>query len=370
MNRTRLHVLGLAALAFVMAWLYGSIDYLGEFAHVDLRHYRAMAQAAPGLADVPRPFAHRLLGPYLVGLLPVPDPLGFRLLTTGALIVLVILLYAFLLRLGLTRPVAFLTSALLPFNPYVFGFPAFNPFQLDDVLVMAFVVLAFLALLDRRWLLYALVLALGAATREPALLVIPAALLYLWRQGPSRAELERWLFASLPAIAVFVGLRLTLAAEGPGFFVLLFDHVEKAASPGTWYRLLVNAWAPLSLLPLILFETTRAFIREYLFLVGFAVLVLLSAMFGGDQERLVAPAFVAVYPLVGYLIQHERWSPWTKGVLVAAAFLTSLHHLTARFPLPSRTWTILLSLLALTAVAGVGIWVRSQRSQRMSPAAR
>src|SRR5690606_36453046 len=93
----------------------------------------------------------------------------------------------------------------------------------------------------------------------------------------------------------------------------------------------------------------------------FATLVLLSAMFGGDQERLVAPAFILVYPLIGYLVQHERWVPWTRYVLIAAALLTSLHHLTARFPLPGRTWTIALSLLGLAAATLTSMWVRYQR---------
>lgn len=362
MRRPRTYGLALAALALVMTWLYGSIDYLDEFAHVDLRYYRVMAQAAPGLADdAARPFAHRLLGPYLVGLLPVSDPVGFRLLTTGTLVLLTLLLYTFLLRLGLTPAVAAFTAALLPFNPYVFGFPAFNPFQLDDVLVMALIVLAFLAVSYGRWGVYALTLALGATAREPALLVIPAAFVYVWERGALRTEGRRWLLASLPALAIFVLLRVAVPAEGPGLAYLLLDHVEKAAVPQTWYRLLVNAWAPLSLLPLVLFENARAFARQHLYLIVFATLVLLSAMFGGDQERLVAPAFILVYPLIGHLVQHERWVPWTRYVLIAAALLTSLHHLTARFPLPGRTWTIALSLLGLAAATLTSMWVRYQR---------
>ena len=366
----RRHGLILSALALVMVWLYGTIDYLDLFADVDLKHYRAIAQAAPGLADVPRPFAHRLLGPYLVGLLPVPDPLGFRLLTTAGLVALTLLLYRLLVRLGLAPSTAFVTSSLLPFNPYVFGFPAFNPFQLGDVAAMALVVLAFLALLDRRWGLYALALALGAATREPALLAIPAAAVFLWERGTLRTDLGPWLLASLPAVATFLLLRAAIPADGPGFVFLLLDHVEKAAALQTWYRLLVNAWAPLSLLPLVFFRTTRMFARRHLFLVAFAALVLLSALFGGDQERLVAPAFVAVYPLVGYIFERGRWPRWAQGTLLGAAALTSLHHLTARFPLPDRTWTIALSLLALALTTGVGLWVRFRSSEHATPATR
>ena len=93
------YALALAVLSLVMAWLYGTIDYLGLYANVDLKHYRALAQAVPWWAtETPQPFVFRILGPYLVGLLPVPDPLGFRLLTTAGLAVLTVLLFAFLLR--------------------------------------------------------------------------------------------------------------------------------------------------------------------------------------------------------------------------------------------------------------------------------
>lgn len=350
--------LALAALALVMAWLYGEIDYLGAFADVDLKHYRALAQGVPG---VPRPFAHRLLGPLLVGLLPVPDPVGFRVLTAAALVALTLGLYGFGRLLGLTESVAALTAALLTLNPYVFGFTAFNPFQLNDVLGMLFVLAAFAALLDRRWGWYALALVFGAATREVTLLVIPAALVFLWRRDVVRDDGMRWVLASLPAIAMFVGLRLALPAEGPGFVVLLVDHVGKVLEPATWYRLLVNAWAPLSLLPLVFWQTTRAFVRVHPSLVAFAALVLASALFGGDQERLVAPAFVAVYPLVGRIVQEHHWPKPALAVLTAGALVTSLHHLTARFPLPDRGWTMTLSLLALFAVTATGVWVRQRQ---------
>ncbi|MEM1044113.1 MAG: hypothetical protein AAGI91_16000 [Bacteroidota bacterium] len=360
MSRHAGHLLGLAALALAMAWLYGEIDHLGAFADVDLKHYRALAQ---GAADVPRPFAHRVLGPLFVGLLPVADPAGFRVLTSAALAALTLGLYGFGVQLGLTAWAAALVAALLTLNPYVFGFPAFNAFQLNDVLGMALVVAAFAALPGRRWGWYALALALGAATREVTLLVIPAALVFLWGRDRLRDDGLRWLLASLPAVAVFVGLRLALPAEGPGFAFLLLDHIGKVLDPVTWYRLLVNAWAPLALLPLVFWQTARDFAAAHRYLFAFAALVLLSALFGGDQERLVAPAFVAVYPLVGYVVQTHRWPRLALGVLVACAFLTSLHHLTARFPLPSRTWTVALSLFALAAVTATGWLVKRGRAE-------
>jgi hypothetical protein len=73
---SRHHILILLAAAAVMIYLYGNIDYTVEpFRDMDLRYYRQMAQASPHLAEgVPPPFAFRLLGPWVVGLLPPVDP--------------------------------------------------------------------------------------------------------------------------------------------------------------------------------------------------------------------------------------------------------------------------------------------------------
>lgn len=355
------HLAALAALALAMAWLYGEIDYAGAFAHVDLRHYRVMAQEAPRWPGaVPQPFIFRPLGPWLAGLLPLPDPLAFRLLSVAGLLALLLGTYGWLAAFFAGPRAAAFTAALLAFNPYAFGFFAFNYFQLADVLALLALLAAFAALQRERWGWLALALALGVLAREPAVLVIPAVPVLL---GSRRARPRAWRDASLavlPALLLFVGLRLAVEpAGGPGLLQTFLNASGKAARPETWYRLLINAWAPLSLLPLVFWGTTRAFARAHPHLVLFALLVLASAFFGGDQERLVVPAFVAVYALVAVIVErHLGAHPAVRAVLVAGAFATSLHHLSARFPLPSRSWSIALSVAALLAVTAAAWWAR------------
>ncbi len=367
MSRRRLglgYPLSLAALALMMAWLYGEIDYLGAFAGVDLRHYRVMAQAAPGFANVPQPFLFRPLGPYFAGLLPLPDPAAFYLLSAAALVALVVLLYRWMLEQGRSPATSALAAGLLTLNPYVFGFFAFNFFQLADVLALVGIVVAFHALGDGRWALFAAALALGVLAREPAVLVVPAAFVFLWERRRPNWDAVPVALAVLPGLALFVGFRLVVEPSGgPSLWQTFLNASGKAASLETWYRLLVNAWAPLSLLPLVFWRTTQSFFEEHLFLAAFGLLVLGSALFGGDQERLVAPALVVVYPLVGNILEDRRWTRPALAVLVACAFVTSLHHLTARFPLPSRTWTIALSLLALVVATATGWAVKSGRAE-------
>lgn len=79
-------------IAIIMVILYGQIDYTAEpFSSWDLAPYRKIALASPGISPtIEQPFAYRLLGPYLVGLLPVPDPIGFYAFAVALSIFLVI----------------------------------------------------------------------------------------------------------------------------------------------------------------------------------------------------------------------------------------------------------------------------------------
>ncbi len=91
-------IIFLALLTALMAFLYGRIkETRPEYADWDIWEYSRMAAAAPGLADdIPSPFAYRLLGPYLAGLLPFPDPQSFQLLSLLLSFVLILSFYALL----------------------------------------------------------------------------------------------------------------------------------------------------------------------------------------------------------------------------------------------------------------------------------
>jgi hypothetical protein len=84
-----------------------------QYAGFDLHDYRFIAQAAPRLSpEASAPFAYRILGPYVVGLLPLPDPLAFRIVTSIACLALVILLYKFLMDEGIESSFAAVAALL------------------------------------------------------------------------------------------------------------------------------------------------------------------------------------------------------------------------------------------------------------------
>jgi len=353
----------LALLALIALFFYGRIDHTVEpYSTWDLHSYLTMAEAAPGLAvGVHQPFCYRLLGPYVVGLLPLPEPTGFYLLTALAAVALAVVFPVLLTGLGLSPGYAALSTALFLLNRNVLGYSLWNCFQVSDTLSLLFLALLLLALWRRRWVAFGGALLLGALTRETSLLMAPVALAYLWERGALRQDGVRLLLAALPGVTCFLALRgLIVPAGGRGLWEAFLFYSGKLADPETWFRLFVNPYLPLIFLPLIWPKRTLAFFREQKHLLVLLALVYVSALFGQNNERLVAPAYVAFYALIGWIAQRELAG--RRGVVVvllAGAAAASLHHTTARFPLPDRMLTLALSMGSLAAVTLCGLIARA-----------
>jgi hypothetical protein len=350
LHRHGIYVGVLLLVSAVMVFLYGQIPYESEqYSDWDLAIYRAMAAASPDLApDVPRPFAHRILGPYLVGLLPLPESAGFYLLTVISAITLVFLFYFFLCSRGIQRPVAALTTSLFIFNKYLFGFPVWDYFQVADALTLVYILLLFWSLQSFNWSGFGIVLVLGALTRETALLVIPVAFVYLMERRKLASEGKAIVFAAVPGLGVFALTHWLIYPVGGGLVDTFYLDVSTLISLDTWLRLLINPFVPLSLLPLVFWGRTLAFARENKHAVVFVGLVLLTALFRENYERLMAPAFIVFYLLIAQILQdHLYGHKAVLAVLIGAAILSSFHHDIARYPLASREWTVALSALSL-----------------------
>jgi hypothetical protein len=350
----------LILLTVIMIFLYGQIDFTRPpFAGWDLANYRMMAQAAPQLAEkIPQPFAFRVLGPYLAGLLPFADPLAFQILTVICAFLLIILFYWFLIDRRIPPVAALAAAALFAMNRALFGISTWDFFQINDLLVLIFLLLLLLAMYRGRWLLFGLVFFLGAATRETTLILVPVVFVYLWETRRLRAEGLSALLATVPGLLLFVLLRLLIPAWGPGLAEALRDNLAKLISPESWFRLLIGAFLPVSLVPIIFFDTTIGFFRERKYALVFVVLVFLATLFGSNTERLMAPAFVVYYWLIAVILASLTEQPPLFWLVLAASFVASLHHTVARFPLPSRTFTLIASFGALAAVSAALIGYR------------
>ncbi len=353
----------LLLIAAPLIFLYGQIDYTDPFyATTDLYHYRLMAQAAPALpTGIQQPYTYRLLGPYLAGLLPLPDPAAFHLLTILVALALPLAFYGFLRSHALLPSLAAFTTLLFLLNRHLFGFIVWDYFQIDDALSLLFLVLLLWMLRGDRpmlWAIFGIVLALGALTRETTILAIPVAFAYLIERRQLAARSNYLIAAILPALVLFFGLRLLIQPSGGPTLVEAFLHsAPKILDSSTLFRLLINPFIPLVFLPFIFFRTTLRFFRNHLYLFVYLVLVFASTLFGSNNERLMAPAFIIFYLLIAIILQERflskrnRSQPLFLALLLVCALLASLNHQWARYPLPSRNLTIFFSLGSLLVVS-------------------
>lgn len=367
MDKDRLFYLALVCLAvLVVIFLYGQVDYAREpYATWDLASYRRMAGAAPGLAsNVVQPFAYRLLGPYIIGLLPVADPVGFYWATVLASLVLVGVFFLFLCHVGLAPVVSAAAAILFALNRYLFGLTVWDFFQINDVLSLLCIVLLFWAMLDERWLIFAAVLLVGAATKETVLLMVPTVFVYLLEKKRLRTNIWRVALAMIPGLALFVLIRLLApVAGGRGLFQAFLAYSGKLGSVEAWLRLLIIPFLPLALVPLVFFEETRSFFRRRAYALVYVFLVLASTLFGQNNDRLMAPAFVVIYWLLGVILmwlrqQNRNLFAAFVALALFMAFLTSLHHDMGRFVLPDRQLSVVLGVGALVVVTLASLAVR------------
>ena len=343
----------------LMLYAYGQIEYDKlPYSGWDLAAYRAMAIAAPGLNPyVSSPFAYRLLGPYVVGLLPLPDPAAFYLTTVVASLSLTILLYAFLCARGLDAGVSTVTALLFSFNKHLFGFTVWDYFQINDILALVFIIGMLWAMMNDRWVLFGSILLLGAVTREITLVMIPVAVVYQLEKERRSSQIRTMIVASAPSLLVFASLRLLIDAPGYSLTQALVTYAPKLLSAETWFRLLINPFIPLTLLPVIYLPHTIAFFRNKKYLLVFLALVLLSTLFGVNNERLLAPAFIVFYWLVGEILEKEfvQRRKTLLLLILAGALASSLHHEYSRFSLITKNLSMILSLgaFALISLAAV-----------------
>ena len=363
---SRHHILILLAASAVMIYLYGNIDYTVEpFRDMDLRYYRQMAQASPHLAEgVPPPFAFRLLGPWVAGLLPSVYPAGgFLALTVIASLLIPVFLYRFLIEFGIERSAAFVAALLFVFNKHLFGSSVWNFFQVKDSIGLLCISVCFIAMLRGNWPLFSLSLLVGVLSGEAPLIMVPVLLAYLIERRKPGEERRRAALSLLPGITGFVLLRLLVPAQGGMGLVEAFLHYsQKLRYRLVWVGLLVNPFIPLVLLPLLYIRDLWRFIKSNIYLVVCFAVVLASTLFGSNNERLMAPAFIVFYAFIGVIMErYWRGKSWIVFAVAAACFLASTHHLLARYPLPSRA--VMRTIAVVMTLSVTFVSYLSSRSQ-------
>lgn len=369
--------------AGVMIYLSGTVPYTRPpfLRGWDLYNYRLMAQAAPHIDfSVCPPYIYRVCGPYLVGLLPIPDPQAFHLAAIALSLVLVVAYFSLLCQLGLSQRSASMATILLTMNRYFFGFTAWDFFQIDDLISELILVLLFKSMFKGNWWKYSILLLVGALSRETVFIIVPATLVYLWESKKLKSAQWPFIAAVLPGLAVFIVLRIVLKSTSPdheiglpesglAYYSWAFSrYLIHFFSPATLLRRLVNAFVPFSFLPVIFLGQTGKFLAKYKHMAVFYFLVFVSTVFGGDAERLMAPSFIVFYFFLGTIIEKTIVAkPFQFIVVVAISFMFTLHHQNARFLLPSQKYTVVLSMGSLCLMTILCVWYRvKHRSQTIA----
>lgn len=275
---------------------------------------------------------------------------GFRRVTLGALTVCGLLLFAWLRRLGAPAPYALVATAVFALSRPVAEL-SFHRY-LSDPLSLLLLLATLLALESGAGLgVLALLLALGALSKELAFLAVPAVFLGLWSRarGAGRAPLKAavlgTLLATLPALAVTWWLRGWWAphVSEPGAPMRASDLPAAlellAQNAWYWWRPVLMAGA----LPLGLVGALRPESRALLLRYGYLAAATLAlpfgagfyagpeqlAFFSGDVPRLLlyalpfwlALAISALRPLHPAALEASgdlaRWASRAAGALAA-----------------------------------------------------
>lgn len=344
----------LMLVATFMVLLTAGIDFVSpEFRLFDLYYYQKMAQAFPQLADgINQPFAFRLLGPALAGMLPFSTPTSFYILTVLAYYALVPIFYLFLRYVGLSGIASTSAVVVYLFSKYWAEQALWNYFQINDLLSNLYLVVLFWAMFTKRWLVFGTILVLGAISRETALLMLPTALFYLLERKHFAEHWRSFFISAIPAVVVFVALRLIVPFEGGlPLGEALFTYSQKLLHYESPLRLLVIAFSPFTFVPFVFWKETSRFFADKKYLLLFVFLVFVSALFGENDERLMMPAFVAYCWLLGRIVQDTDLKGWFLAVFFGCGFLGSLHHLYTAYQLiPSRNHTIIMTMFLLLLV--------------------
>lgn len=356
----------MVVITVLMIILYGKIPFASEpFSAWDLADYQKIALAAPGIAaEVQQPFAYRMLGPYIVGLFPVATPLGFYVFAFLSLVVLAISCYFFLLYVSARQGfIAFFVVSLFVLNKYLFGYLAWNYFQINDTLSLIFIIVLFWAMLGCRWGVFAFVLFIGALTRETVMIMVPVSFFFLLEKKKLRSESKKIVLAVTPGILVFLLLRLFInPVGGLNLFQAFLRHGGKFSLPEAWFRSFINAFIPLSLLPLIFLNKTVSFFKEHRYLLVYLSLVIVSTLFGSNYERLMAPTFIVFYWLITEIIEEYVYPHKTILLLIfVSVFFASFHNTYGLFPLPNKQLTFLFSMIPLLIVSLVVFCHKTKR---------
>lgn len=373
-----LYIVAIFILVLLSNFLSGKIEYWQpKYSGMDQNYYRQMAESSPAInLDIPHFFAHRILPPWLAGLMPGDIVSGFRILNIIFLLIYVYTFYFFLLEFNLNESTAFFLTFAFVFNRYFFQEQAWNYFQLTDIISNTIIFISLIALKRSWYLLIGILFIIGVLSKQTVLVIIPVGFVFLWQSKkdfwksiPTGKDFLKFGLALIPGVLIFFLIRILIKIPGTEkFFSEVFAELYKYTQPAVWIKTLIIPFLPFSLLPFLFFKEFVNFCKNNLYLLTLLVFVILTAMLGYDFERLMTPAAPAFYAFIGIIfekmfVQNNLETKIIKYLLAIIVFINSFYHLWGLIKLPNADTTILLSIILLAITTTIFIYLKIKNTK-------
>lgn len=301
------------------------------------------------------PWGYRVLAPWLVSLLPGTNAVrGFRDMNLYGLSLSGLLLFLFLRRLGHGEWPSLLAVAAFVFSPPVAELLRY-PFLVEPVTIALEIAFLYALTAGAGPALLALLVLLGALSKELALMLVPLVFFVRGGAGRWRRGAVETAVVALPAAIATAFLRhgwqpqssSGSLALGGDTFALVFERLL-ASWDETWPAALLGGLMPLALLG-ALRGNARPFLARYGYLLAVTLALPLvawvniggprpMAFFGPNTLRLLLFALPALFPLALLAIDRvwphmgpeappptrPRWTEAAAAVAVVAALAATL----------------------------------------------
>ena len=223
-----------------------------------------MAIAFPSIDySVGKPFAHRLLSPWLVGLVFNNADLGFSIFNDLFSILFIITLFYFLKQNNTSERIAFFVTAAFIFNRYFIPGFAYEPYRFADVLSNLMLLLSLIFIVKRKYLLVLILSFVGILTKENVIAIVPVGLVFILND--QNKELLKFIIISVILLAVFIAIRVVLPVEqGISLTQAFAENWIKLFTPEALIKQFFFAFNPLFLIPLFSYKQFFAFNKNNL----------------------------------------------------------------------------------------------------------
>jgi hypothetical protein len=314
----------------------------------DVIAYRQMAIAFPSIdSSVGKPFAYRLLAPWLAGLLFKDVDVGFTVLNAIFSLCFVVILYNFLKQNQISDKIAFFISAAFVLNRYFIPNFAFEPYRFCDVLSNVLLLLTLIYLAKNKYLPVYVLSFLGILTKENALLIIPVGIIFIYLNNKNK--IASFSVFSFLLFTIFISIRILIPVEQGISLLQAFDeNWSKIFSIEAIAKQFFLAFNPFYLIPIVTYKDFIDFNKKNFHWFVLLFFVLISSLFGGDKERLMFAYIPIYYLFIAGLFEKIQMKSQLKTLtlflILILCWTVNLNHIWGIILLPSRESSLAFAL--------------------------